>query len=166
MFRVEERRIMSSDRSKNQKSGRRSEATASATRLDHIGIAVRSIEEALALYRDLGIAETHREQVPSQGCVAAFLPIGDTRLELLEPTGSSSPVAKFLEKRGPGIHHLCFAVSDIDSILADLAARGYRLIHRQAVSGADGKRVAFLHPESGHGVLVELSQEAGEESGL
>jgi methylmalonyl-CoA epimerase len=128
-------------------------------KLDHIGIAVRSIEEALAVYRDLGIAETHREAVPSQECTAAFLPIGETRLELLEPTAASSPVAKFLEKRGPGIHHLCFAVSDIDGALAALARRGYRLIHREAIPGAAGKRVAFLHPEAAHGVLIELSEQ-------
>ncbi len=129
-------------------------------RLDHIGIAVRSIDEALGLYRALGLEEAgHREEVPGQKVRTAFLPVGETRLELLEPLAEDSPIAKFLARRGPGIHHLCFAVPDIDAALEDLAARGYRLINARAVAGADGKRVAFLHPEAGHGVLIELSQD-------
>ena len=129
-----------------------------AYKIDHLGVAVASIDEALAVYRALGLAEDKREEVPSQKVVAAFLPIGESRIELLEPTSDDSPVAKFLAKRGGGIHHVCFAVEDIDAALEDLSRRGFRLIHREAVPGADGKRVAFLHPESGHGVLIELSQ--------
>jgi methylmalonyl-CoA/ethylmalonyl-CoA epimerase len=130
-----------------------------AWRLDHVGIAVTSIEEARAIYDALGLVESGRETVASQGVRTAFLPVGETRLELLEPTGPDSPVAKFLEKRGPGVHHLCFAVADIEAALAELAGRGFRLVHRAPVPGASGKRVAFLHPSAGHGVLIELSEE-------
>lgn len=134
----------------------------SAYRIDHIGVAVASIDDALDVYRALGleIAEGHREEVPSQQVRTAFLPVGDSRIELLEPTSEDSPVAKFLARRGPGLHHLCFAVRNIDRALDELAAKGFRLLHRSAVPGADGKRVAFLHPEAGHGVLIELSESA------
>ena len=129
-----------------------------AYRLDHVGIAVASIEESLDVYRALGLAESGRETVESQGVVTAFLPLGDTRLELLEPKDADSPVAKFLAKRGPGVHHLCFAVEDLERALADLKKRGFRLVNESPVPGAGGKRVAFLHPSAGHGVLIELSQ--------
>jgi methylmalonyl-CoA/ethylmalonyl-CoA epimerase len=131
-----------------------------AYKIDHLGVAVASIDEALAIYRALGLAETRREEVPGQKVVAAFLPVGESRIELLEPTSDDSPVAKFLAKRGEGIHHVCFAVEDLDAALADLSGRGFRLVHRQAVPGADGKRIAFLHPEAGHGVLIELSEKS------
>ncbi len=131
-----------------------------AYKIDHIGIAVSSIDSALDIYRALGLAETHREEVPAQKVVTAFLPAGESRIELLEPTGEDSPVAKFLKKRGPGMHHICFAVRNLEKALEDLARRGYRLIHTKPVRGAAGKRVAFLHPEAGHGVLIELSEEA------
>ena len=129
-----------------------------AYKIDHLGVAVASIDEAMGIYRALGLAEAKREEVPGQKVVAAFLPVGESRIELLEPTSADSPVAKFLAKRGGGIHHVCFAVEDIDAALEDLSRRGFRLIHRDAVPGADGKRIAFLHPEAGHGVLIELSQ--------
>jgi len=129
-----------------------------AYKIDHLGVAVASIDEAMGVYRALGLAEAKREEVPGQKVVAAFLPVGESRIELLEPTSTDSPVAKFLAKRGGGIHHVCFAVEDIDAALEDLSRRGFRLIHRDAVPGADGKRIAFLHPEAGHGVLIELSQ--------
>ncbi len=129
-----------------------------AYRIDHLGIAVASIDDALAVYRALGIVEEKREEVPTQKVVAAFLPVGESRIELLEPTSPDSPVAKFLEKRGEGIHHVCFAVPDLDAALADLSAKGFRLIHSTGVPGAGGKRVAFLHPEAGRGVLIELSE--------
>jgi methylmalonyl-CoA/ethylmalonyl-CoA epimerase len=131
-----------------------------AYRIDHIGVAVASLDEALAVYRALGLEEVHREEVPSQKVRTSFLPVGESRIELLEPTSEDSPVAKFLSKRGPGVHHLCFSVEDIDHALDELAGKGFRLLHRSAVAGADGKRVAFLHPESGHGVLIELSESA------
>ena len=92
-----------------------------AYKIDHIGVAVVSIDDALAVYRALGLEERHREEVPAQKVVTAFLPAGESRIELLEPTSEDSPVAKFLKKRGPGIHHVCFAVRDIDGAVADLA---------------------------------------------
>lgn len=131
-----------------------------AYKIDHLGVAVPSIDEALAVYRALGIVEEKREVVASQQVVAAFLPVGESRVELLEPTSPDSPIAKFLARRGGGIHHVCFAVKDLDAALEDLSAKGFRLIHREAVAGADGKRVAFLHPEAGRGVLIELSEKA------
>ena len=132
----------------------------SAYRLDHVGIAVASIEESLGIYQALGLAESGRERVEGQGVVTAFLPLGETRLELLEPTDADSPVAKFLAKRGPGVHHLCFAVPDLERALADLKGRGFRLVNESPVPGAGGRRVAFLHPSAGHGVLIELSEAA------
>ena len=135
--------------------------SAFAYRLDHIGIAVSSIEESLSVYRALGLSESAREPVASQGVVTAFLPVGDTHLELLEPTGADSPVAKFIAKRGPGIHHVCFAVDDLEKALDDLKTRGFRLVNETPVPGAGGKRVAFLHPSAGHGVLIELCDESG-----
>jgi len=131
-----------------------------AYRLDHVGIAVESIDASLDGYRALGLAESGRETGASQGVITAFLPLGETRLELLEPTGAESPVAKFLAKRGPGVHHLCFAVEDLEKALADLRGRGFRLVNESPVAGAGGKRVAFLHPSAGKGVLIELSQAA------
>lgn len=135
-----------------------------AYKIDHLGVAVASIDDALAVYRALGLIEVKREEVPSQKVTAAFLPVGESRIELLEPTGEDSPIAKFLAKRGEGIHHVCFAVEDLEAALKDLAARGFRLVHSSPVPGADGKRVAFLHPEAGHGVLIELAERTGEKS--
>jgi methylmalonyl-CoA/ethylmalonyl-CoA epimerase len=132
-----------------------------AYKIDHLGVAVTSIDDALGVYRALGIVEEGREEVASQKVVAAFLPVGESRIELLEPTSPDSPVAKFLARRGEGIHHVCFAVEDLDAALADLSARGFRLVHREGVPGAGGKRVAFLHPEAGHGVLIELAERIG-----
>jgi methylmalonyl-CoA/ethylmalonyl-CoA epimerase len=132
-----------------------------AYKIDHLGVAVTSIDDALGVYRALGIVEESREEVSSQKVVAAFLPVGESRIELLEPTSPDSPVAKFLARRGEGIHHVCFAVEDLDAALADLSAKGFRLIHREGVPGAGGKRVAFLHPEAGRGVLIELSERTG-----
>jgi len=125
--------------------------------LDHIGIAVRSIEAA-SIYEALGLQVDHVEIVESQGVKTAFLSVGDSNLELLEPTNPDSPVARYIEKRGEGIHHLCFRVDDIDAHLQRLAAAGYRLIDESSVPGAHGCRVAFLHPSAGSGVLIELSE--------
>ena len=131
-----------------------------AYKIDHLGVAVASIDEALVVYRALGLAEEKRESLPTQKVTAAFLPVGESRIELLEPTAEDSSIARFLARRGEGIHHICFEVEDLDGALADLAARGFRLIHSHPVPGAEGKRVAFLHPEAGHGVLIELSEKA------
>ena len=127
------------------------------TRLDHIGIAVRSLEAA-RIYELLGLEIGHVETVETQKVKTAFLSVGDTHLELLEPTGPDSPVAKYIEKRGEGIHHLCFRVADIDAHLERLKAAGYRLVNEAPVPGAHGCRVAFLHPSAGNGVLIELSE--------
>lgn len=132
-----------------------------AYKVDHIGIAVVSIDDALPVYRALGLEEKHREEVASQKVVTAFLPAGESRIELLEPTSEDSPVARFVRKRGPGIHHICFAVRDIEAAVADLKERGFRLINSSPAPGADGKKIVFLHPDSGHGVLIELSEDAG-----
>jgi methylmalonyl-CoA/ethylmalonyl-CoA epimerase len=125
--------------------------------LDHIGIAVKSIDAA-KVYEALGFTIDHVETVETQGVKTAFLSVGDSHLELLEPTGPDSPVAKFIEKRGEGIHHICLRVDDIDAHLARLESEGFRLINQTAVPGAHGCRVAFLHPSAGNGVLIELSE--------
>jgi methylmalonyl-CoA/ethylmalonyl-CoA epimerase len=125
--------------------------------LDHIGIAVRSLDAA-KIYESLGLTIEHTEIVASQGVRTAFLSVGDSNLELLEPTGPESAIAKFIEKRGEGIHHICLRVDDIETHLARLKSAGYRLINEHPVPGAHGCRVAFLHPAAGNGVLIELSE--------
>jgi len=127
------------------------------TKLDHIGIAVKSLDAA-KIYEALGLTIDHVETVATQGVRTAFLSVGDSDLELLEPTGPESSVAKFIEKRGEGIHHICFRVDDIETHLARLKEQGYRLINEAPVPGAHGCRVAFLHPAAGNGVLIELSE--------
>ncbi len=125
--------------------------------LDHIGIAVRSIDAA-TIYAALGLSIDHLEVVESQGVKTAFVPAGDSNLELLEPLSPDSPVAKFIDKRGEGIHHICFRVDDLQSHLQRLQRQGFRLINEAPVPGAHGCRVAFLHPAAGNGVLIELSE--------
>lgn len=125
--------------------------------LDHIGIAVKSIDAA-KIYEALGMTIDHVEPVETQGVRTAFLSAGDANIELLEPTGPDTAVAKFIEKRGEGIHHLCFRVTNIEEHLARLKAAGFRLIDDAPVPGAHGCRVAFLHPAAGNGVLIELSE--------
>lgn len=130
-----------------------------AMKIDHIAIAVHSLEEALKVYRDLlGLELKGVEQVPEQGVRIAFLPVGESRIELLEPLSAESPVAKFLEKRGEGIHHICFEVEDLEKTLQDLANKGVKLIDEQPRIGAHGRKMAFIHPKSLHGVLLELYQ--------
>jgi methylmalonyl-CoA/ethylmalonyl-CoA epimerase len=128
-------------------------------KLDHIGIAVKSLDAA-RIYADLGLSVDHVESVATQGVKTAFIEVGDTNLELLEPLSADSPVAKFIDKRGEGIHHICFRVTDLDSHLARLKKQGYRLINETPVPGAHGCRVAFLHPSAGNGVLIELSEKS------
>ena len=128
------------------------------TKLDHVGIAVKSIDAAKKIYEDLGLTIAHVETVETQKVRTAFLSVGDANLELLEPSGPDSTIAKYIEKRGEGIHHLCFRVDDIEAHLARLQERGYRLINEAPVPGAHGCRVAFLHPAAGNGVLIELSE--------
>src|SRR3984893_9466070 len=125
--------------------------------LDHIGIAVRSIESA-KIYEALGLRVDHLETVGSQGVRTAFLSVGDSNLELLEPLSDDSPVGRFVAKRGEGIHPICLRVSNLDDPLARLKGKGFRLINEAPVPGAQGCRVAFLHPAGGNGVLIELSE--------
>jgi methylmalonyl-CoA epimerase len=125
--------------------------------LDHIGIAVRSIDAA-KIYTALGLDIDHVETVETQGVKTAFLSVGDSNLELLEPLSPASTVAKFIEKRGEGIHHICLRVDNLEEHLARLKKEGFRLINETPVPGAHGCRVAFLHPAAGNGVLIELSE--------
>jgi len=128
------------------------------TNIDHLGIAVSSIDAALAYYeKALGLTCTHREEVPSQKVRTAFIPCGQVNIELLEPTAPDSPIARFLEKNpAGGIHHVAFATSDIAGQLAQAAGAGVRLINETPVEGAHEKLVAFLHPKSTGGVLTEF----------
>jgi methylmalonyl-CoA epimerase len=127
--------------------------------LDHVGIAISSLSEALAFYRDaLGLEVDPPEEVPSQRVRAHFLSAGESTLELLEATTADSPIARFLTRRGPGLHHVALRVDDINAALAELKGRGVRLIDEAPRPGAHGSLVAFLHPSSTHGVLVELKQ--------
>jgi methylmalonyl-CoA/ethylmalonyl-CoA epimerase len=126
-------------------------------RLDHIGIAVRSIADA-GVYQTLGLTIDHVETVETQKVKTAFIAVGDSNLELLEPTASDSPIAKFIDRRGEGIHHICLRVDDLEAELAKLQEQGYRLVNPSPVPGAHGCRVAFLHPSAGRGVLIELSE--------
>jgi methylmalonyl-CoA epimerase len=127
--------------------------------LDHVGIAVSDLPAALAFYRDaLGLEVEASEDVSTQRVRAHFVPAGDAALELLEATGPDSPIARYLEKRGPGLHHITLRVDDISAALAQLKRRGTRLIDEQPRPGAEGALVAFIHPSAAHGVLVELKQ--------
>lgn len=125
--------------------------------IDHIGIAVRSLDEAISYYEQaLGLSCSGREEVPSQKVRTAFFTAGDVRLELLEPTSADSPVARFLEKHGEGLHHVAFATDDIYAQLQQASKAGCHLVNETPVEGAGGKLVAFLHPKSTHGVLTEF----------
>ena len=130
-----------------------------AIAIDHVGIAVKELEQAVAFYRDaLGLTVEAPEEVTSQRVRAHFIPAGGAALELLEATSGDSPIARYLERRGPGLHHITLRVDDIAAALARLKARGVRLIDEQPRPGAHGSLVAFIHPASAHGVLVELKQ--------
>jgi methylmalonyl-CoA epimerase len=129
--------------------------------LDHIGIAVKDLPAALAFYRDaLGLEVEAPEEVASQHVRAHFVPVGESKLELLEPTGAESAIAKYVEKRGPGLHHITLRVEDIQAAVAQLKARSVRMIDEQPRPGAEGSTIAFIHPSSAHGVLIELKQSA------
>lgn len=129
------------------------------SRLDHLGIAVRSIEDASHFYRDvLGLKCSGAEEVPDQKVRVAFFPIGDTRIELLEPTADDSPIARFLEQRGPGLHHIAYRVDDLSATLAALKQSGVQLIDKAPRDGAHGMKIAFVHPKATGGVLTELCQ--------
>ena len=128
-------------------------------KINHIGIAVQSIDATIPFYRDqLGMAFLGCEEVVEQKVRVAMLAIGESKIELLEPTSPDSPVAKFLEKSGPGIHHVAYEVADIEAAIASMIAAGARMIDEKPRNGAHGTLIAFVHPKSSHGVLTELCQ--------
>lgn len=129
-------------------------------KISHLGIATKGIDEALKFWQDaLGLENVHTETVEDQKVRVAMLPIGESRVELLEPTSADSPISKFLEKRGGGLHHVAVEVDDIEAALAKLKAGGARLIDEEPRVGAEGCLVAFVHPAASGGVLLELVQE-------
>lgn len=135
-------------------------------KIDHVGIAVNSIEGAIPLWRALlGIEPTGREEVPSEGVRVAFFGEGGGRVELLEATDEDSAVGRFLRRRGPGVHHVCLAVEDVAAAVLRAEAEGMELLEPGIREGAGGRRVAFFHPRSTGGVLVELSELGGGEEG-
>ncbi len=128
-------------------------------KINHIGIAVQSLDVTLPFYRDsLGMPFHGTEEVPEQKVKVAMLGIGEAKIELLEPTSPDSPIAKFLEKSGPGIHHIAYEVDDIEAAIAHMLQQGARMIDEQPRNGAHGTRIAFVHPKSSNGVLTELCQ--------
>ena len=130
--------------------------------VDHLGIAVRSIAESRVFYEALGLAVEAIEEVPGDQVRVAMIPCGAMRLELLEPTSPESPIARFLERRGPGLHHLCLATDDLGADDARLREAGYQLLRPEPSRGAGGCWIQFVHPKSTGGVLVELSQPAAD----
>lgn len=128
-------------------------------KINHIGIAVQSLDTTLPFYRDaLGMAFKGEEVVVEQKVKVAMLQIGESKIELLEPTSPESPIAKFLEKNGPGIHHIAYEVDDIYAAIAHMQQQGARMIDESPRNGAHGTRIAFVHPKSSNGVLTELCQ--------
>jgi methylmalonyl-CoA/ethylmalonyl-CoA epimerase len=129
-------------------------------KISHIGIAVKSMEEALSVFQDgIGLEVISTDEVETQKVRVAFLPVGETRFELLEPTADDSPIAKYLESRGEGIHHIALKVTNIEESLAQLKEKGVRLVNQEPVPGAHGTRIAFLHPKGTRGVMLELVEE-------
>ncbi|MDP2173290.1 MAG: methylmalonyl-CoA epimerase [Candidatus Cloacimonadaceae bacterium] len=128
-------------------------------RISHIGIAVKDLDAGIAFYEKLGLTLEAIEEVPSQKVKVAFFPCGDTRIELLAPTSEDSPVAKFIEKRGEGVQHIAFAVDNLPAALSATEAQGVQLIDKEPRPGAHGAEIAFLHPKSSMGVLIELCKE-------
>lgn len=132
--------------------------------INHIAIVVSDLDEALSFYQDaLGMKLSYVEPNEEQGVVVAFLPAGDTELELVEPVDPNTGVARFLNKRGSGLHHICFEVDNIEATLAQLAERGVELINPKPVVGTGGRKAAFIHPRSAYGVLIELYEATPEE---
>jgi methylmalonyl-CoA/ethylmalonyl-CoA epimerase len=126
-------------------------------RIDHVAILVDDVEKTLSFWRDaLGIQMTHMQEVPAEKSRIAFLPLGDSEIELVQPTTDDSGLVRYLEKRGPGMHHICLEVDDIEGMLAQLRDKGVQLINESPQTGSGGKRYAFIHPKSANGVLVEL----------
>jgi methylmalonyl-CoA/ethylmalonyl-CoA epimerase len=132
-------------------------------KIDHIGIAVRDIQSVLSFYQDaLGLENLGFEVVEDQGVRVAFLPVGESRFELLEPLNDDSPVAKFIARRGEGIHHICLDVDSVPESLEEMKQRGLHLIDNEPRRGAHNKEIAFVHPKASNGVMIELSQDAPE----
>ena len=130
-------------------------------KIDHIGVAVNSLDEIKELFQTVfGLQPVFEEVVEEQKVKAAGFKIGESKIEFLEPTGEDSPIAKFLEKRGEGIHHLALGVNDVGKVLSKMKSNNMRLIDENPRKGAEGKLIAFAHPKSLHGILLELSQEA------
>ena len=127
-------------------------------RINHIGLAVQDAAPATTFWQALGLPLAGSDAVPNDRVAVRFLPIGESRIELLEPQGEEGPVQKFLANRGEGLHHLCLEVEDLDGLLVQLQTAGVELIDQQARPGAHGSRVAFIHPRAAHGVLVELME--------
>lgn len=129
-------------------------------KIEHLGIAVSNLDEAIKTYTELlGTPCYKMEEVASEGVKTAFFQVGESKIELLEATHENSPIAKFIAKKGEGIHHIAFDVTNIEASMKDLASKGFTLLNEVPKSGADNKLVAFLHPKSANGVLVELCQE-------
>lgn len=129
-------------------------------KIEHIGIAVSNLEEANKTYETLlGVAPYKAEAVESEGVTTSFFQVGDSKIELLGATNENSPIAKFIAKRGEGIHHIAYAVEDINKEMKRLEKEGFKLLNERPKKGADNKLIAFLHPKSSHGVLVELCQD-------
>ncbi len=130
---------------------------ANVKKIDHVALVVGDINEALGFWQDaLGIELEHQEEVPREKSAIAFLPVGDSEIELVQPTSGDSGIANYLEKRGPGMHHICLEVDNIEEMLLKLKEKEIRLIHDQPVIADSGKKYAFIHPKAAFGVLVEL----------
>lgn len=128
-------------------------------RIDHIAVLVDDLEKTLSFWRDaLGMELSHVEDVPAEKSVVAFLPVGSSEVELVKPTTTDSGLARYLEKRGPGMHHICLQVDDIQGMLEQLKRAGVQLINETPLTGSGGKQYAFVHPKSANGVMVELYQ--------
>jgi methylmalonyl-CoA/ethylmalonyl-CoA epimerase len=133
-------------------------------KIDHVAIVVEDIEDALEFWHDiLGLELSHVEDVPEQKSVVAFLPTNESEVELVRPIESGTGVDRYLKKRGPGMHHICFEVYDIEETLAHLKSRGVKLINETPQIGTGGKKIAFVHPQSTHGVLIELYELTAQE---
>lgn len=129
-------------------------------KIEHIGIAVKNLSHSNQIFEDiLGTSSYKTEKVESEGVATSFFKVGPNKIELLEATNKDSPIAKFIEKRGEGIHHIAFSVDNVEEEIKRLQGKGYRLINETSKKGADNKRIAFLHPKSSNGVLIELCQD-------
>ena len=130
--------------------------------IDHVAMLVEDLEEALSFWRDaLGIAPARIEDLPAESSRVAFMPLGESEIELVEPTTDDTGLARFLQTRGPGMHHICLEVDDIQGMLAHLKQVGIQLVNQTPVEDAEGKKYAFIHPKNAHGVLVELYELPG-----